>query len=276
MWSVHASAQPPRTVSEHRCSPAVHACTLCTWLALALGLKYTDWRGIMPLDAVVNGSRCPRVSWRRGQQHSQQLSAEYLHLRTAPCASPSVRRGMLQRLLGCTTESDAWRAYVREHGGGDPRSLEVKQYPDMHYYNLRERGVSFQFEPHSRKLVTLDVYNAQPRWGRYPSFPEPIQLQEREVQVTPELTGIDFVHWLGEPARKGGAHQTGQAGGAAAGPAAWMEWACTAPAWMQGTAELVYVQVELATAGAGPAAVGWGVSVGRCRWAVLTLSIRPA
>ena len=183
---------------------------------------------------------------------------------------------MLQRLLGCTTESDAWRAYVSEHGGGDPRSLEVKKYPDMHYYNLRERGVSFQFEPQSHKLVTLDVYNAQPRWGRYPSFPEPIQLQEREVQVTPELTGIDFVQWLGEPARKGGAHQTGQGGGAAAGPAAWREWACTAPAWMQGTAERVYVQVELATAGAGPAAVGWDVSVGRCRWAVLTLSIRPA
>lgn len=170
---------------------------------------------------------------------------------------------MLQRLLGCTPSDNAWCEYVHTATDGNPSRVECRAYPDTTYYNMRWRGISFQFSENS--LHTIDVYNNQRGWEAYPTFPITISWAQGQCQVSisPGTTGTDLVRELGEPTRKGGSNDaTSPILGH--GPAAWLEWT------LQND---LFLLVELSGKEAR-APVGWDASIGARPWGVLTLSNR--
>ncbi|WFD31384.1 hypothetical protein MSPP1_002419 [Malassezia sp. CBS 17886] len=135
----------------------------------------------------------------------------------------------LAQLLGCTQDSPTWQE-ATHHLDADPGAWDTRAYSDVHFWNLRKCGVSFQFvpTPPTPTLVTIDVYNSQPGWGPYPGYPIMIPHVNEQGAVVhftlqPSNTAKNFVMALGEPQRKGG----GEAGGPTAkalGPGMWLEW----------------------------------------------------
>lgn len=180
----------------------------------------------------------------------------------------------LVSVLDTAVGSNAWTALL----GADADSLELRTYPDTHYYNARTRGVSFQVNPETSRVVTIDVYNAQPRWGTYTSYPIAIHYwaddtHERHLDITPTTKAIDLVQALGEPSRKGGA----EAGGPTAralGPAMWTEWALSVDVPAVGRTTL-YLLAEYAGE-AARARDRWEPGRGsEATWATLALSLVP-
>lgn len=122
--------------------------------------------------------------------------------------------------LGVRVESPEWSILTKDG------NIEHCAYPDMHYYNSRKLGISYQVKPtgtYASRIVSIDIYNGQPRWGTYPDYPILLNYNTtngtRGLSIEPHTTALDFVLALGEPTRKGG----GEAGGATAralGPAA--------------------------------------------------------
>ncbi|WFC93775.1 hypothetical protein MBRA1_000398 [Malassezia brasiliensis] len=180
----------------------------------------------------------------------------------------------LVSVLGTAVGSDAWTALL----GADAKSLEVRTYPDINYYNARTRGVSFQVDPATSRVVTIDVYNAQPRWGTYTAYPILIRYwtddtHERHLAIMSTTKAIDLVQALGEPSRKGGA----EAGGPTAralGPAMWTEWALAVDVPAIGRTTL-YLMAEYAGE-AARARDRWEPGRGsEATWATLAISLVP-
>lgn len=225
---------------------------LLSWLMLAFALKYTDCRGTC---AMLGGDRDPDVE---GNTRS---------------AEP--RTMALLTLLGAKVDSDAWRILLKK----EEHAPEVRKYTDMHYYNLRRKGVSLQVKPDTSQVVTIDLYNAQARWGSFDEYPLriPFWNQERKeclLTLQPETTALELVRTLGEPSRKGGA----EAGGPTAralGPAMWTEWTLETrlPATTQTT---LYILAEYAGE-AARAKDRWEPGRGSTTtWATIAISIEPA
>lgn len=178
-------------------------------------------------------------------------------------------------LLGTKVGSAAWQAFL----AGEDDRVEVRRYPDTYYYNLRPRGISFQVDPATSTISTIDLYNAQARWGSYDQYPVEIPIvtdhqNKQVVQITPETTAIELVRAFGEPTRKGGA----EAGGPttrALGPAMWTEWKVSAAMGTSQPASL-YVLAEYAGE-AARAPDRWERGRGSdARWATIALSIVAA
>ncbi|PKI84150.1 hypothetical protein MVES1_002246 [Malassezia vespertilionis] len=178
---------------------------------------------------------------------------------------------LLLRVLGCAVGSQAWARALAALGSDD--EIEFNAYSDMHYYNARSKGVSFQVEPvaEAGKVLTVDLYNKQPKWGTL-TLPIKIIWEEHTFVLEAATTALDMVRAFGEPTRKGG----GDAGGTTAkalGPAMWLEWALAAPQGVD--APTLYVLAEY---GGEPARAKDRWEAGRgssAVWATLALSIVP-
>lgn len=171
--------------------------------------------------------------------------------------------------LGVRVESPEWSILTKDG------NIEHCAYPDMHYYNSRKLGISYQVKPtgtYASRIVSIDIYNGQPRWGTYPDYPILLNYNTtngtRGLSIEPHTTALDFVLALGEPTRKGG----GEAGGATAralGPALWMEWTLTT------SYTPLYLMAEFRGKSAR-APDRWELGRGSCAtWATITLSILP-
>lgn len=178
------------------------------------------------------------------------------------------------RLLGTAVGSVAWQAFVASAG-----AIEHKTYSDMHYYNVRQEAFSLQVDPASSRVVTIDVYNAQARWGVYPAYPIEITLRlegkEADMVITPATSALEMVRTLGEPHRKGG----GDAGGTTAkalGPAAWLEWVVEGRVGSTATWTTLYIMAEYAGE-AARAKDRWEPGrTSASHWATIALSLKPA
>lgn len=175
--------------------------------------------------------------------------------------------------LGQAVSSPAWQAYVSE------KSVEQRSYPDICYYNIRQDGVSFQVDPATQKILTIDLYNSQARWGAFPHYPLEITIRGSNgatfvLPITPTTTAIELVRTLGEPSRKGG----GDAGGTTAralGPAMWTEWACLSKIGLSDSLTPLYLLAEYGGE-AARAKDRWEPGRGsEARWATIALSIVP-
>lgn len=237
---------------------------------------YGATRGSHAFDACVNavqlmhaGRRVSVKRLTRGHSRHGEVVTSVEDNTDRPSASMA-----LVSVLGTAVGSAVWTALL----GADAESLEVRTYPDIHYYNARTRGVSFQVDPTTSRVLTIDVYNAQPRWGTYAAYPILIRYwtentHERHLEITPTTKAIDLVQALGEPTRKGGA----EAGGPTAralGPAMWTEWALAVDMPSVGRTTL-YLLAEYAGE-AARACDRWEPGRGsESVWATLALSLVP-
>ena len=181
---------------------------------------------------------------------------------------------MLINFLGTVVGSSQWTKLL----GSDAESVEICKYPDMHYYNVRPKGISFQVEPTSKKIQTIDLYHQQRRWGEWPTYPICIDFIRDEkndtLTITPDTTALQLVQKLGEPLRKGGA----EAGGPTAralGPAMWTEW-CIEASQMSSERNTIYIMVEYAGE-AARAPDRWERGRGsEAPWATIAISTKAA
>ncbi|WFD42498.1 hypothetical protein MPSI1_001143 [Malassezia psittaci] len=181
---------------------------------------------------------------------------------------------MLVNVLGTVVGSSQWTELL----GSDAESVEICEYSDMHYYNVRPRGISFQVEPTTKEIQTIDLYHQQRRWGEWPKYPICIDFVRDEnhdtLEITPHTTALQLVEKLGEPLRKGGA----EAGGPTAralGPAMWTEW-CIEARRSSSERIALYIMVEYAGE-AARAPDRWEKGRGsEAPWAAIAISCKPA
>lgn len=166
----------------------------------------------------------------------------------------------LMEMLGISRDAPAWLSWEKN------ACWEKKEYPDVHFYSIRSKAISFQWtpepDPSHSQLVAIDVYNGHTKWGVYPHYPIDISNGEKRLSIHPTTKALEFVQVLGEPTRKGGGASMG-------GPAMWMEWTCS----LAGSP--VYIQVEFAGTLAR-SADRWERGQGtEAVWGTVTLSMLP-
>ncbi|KIO26301.1 hypothetical protein M407DRAFT_35922, partial [Tulasnella calospora MUT 4182] len=157
------------------------------------------------------------------------------------------------RVLGSNPSDLQLDEYLKIISSEQTPDPEIKSYPDAVYFNFYSLGLSLLFTPingykpktglsrtelRDRDLVldSVDTYNNQTKSGsksghfstsprQYSLFPAlPISIPKPDnpesiLEVTQNITGKDFVAFLGEPSRKGGGG--GPTGGSIG---IWCEW----------------------------------------------------
>lgn len=211
----------------------------------------------------------------------------------------------LLSLLNSTETSDLFQEYISSISV-EPSTIESSKYSDLKYLNVKEKGISFQFEPSPKTfpewmLAAIDLYNVPkeiPKEGdkkakdrrteknpfrTFPFLPIRIQFQVeaqdggsislkiKDLEISDSTTGMELVSQLGEPSRKGGGANTASG----MGPASWMEWVLRL-LLSDYDSEKKEIDVKLMVELSGEDARGserWEAKGGKARWGVLTFSI---